>query len=306
WAGASAPSEMTASLVPTSTVSPSGTRISESTPATGEGTSESTLSVETSNSTSSSATGSPTCFIQRVIVPSVTVSPNWGMVMSANVQTSSGQGEHGLAERLRQGGVRLDEVGNLVRGGLPVDGQVGLAQLLGHPGADHVDAQDPPGLAVGPLLADHLDETLGLADDEGSSIAPVGILLGHHVETRLSGRLLGKTGEGHLRVAVDTPRHLAVVDGYDGVAQDLVDDHDRFREAHMRQGGRVDEVPGGEHARLPGLHVLVHFAEVDRRRKAIVAGSVPGHRDRGPDLDAALLERAEHHLRHVLVASRQD
>ena len=48
-----------------------------------DGTSESTLSVDTSNSTSSSSTRSPTCLAHRVIVPSVTVSPSCGIVMSA-------------------------------------------------------------------------------------------------------------------------------------------------------------------------------------------------------------------------------
>ena len=66
----------TASTTPTSAVSPSGTRISVSTPATGDGTSESTLSVDTSNRISSSATESPTALNQRVMVPSVTVSPS--------------------------------------------------------------------------------------------------------------------------------------------------------------------------------------------------------------------------------------
>ena len=47
------------------------------------GTSVSTLSVDTSNSGSSSATVSPTCLNQRVIVPSVTDSPSWGITMSA-------------------------------------------------------------------------------------------------------------------------------------------------------------------------------------------------------------------------------
>ena len=58
-AGAAAPSETTARTVPTSTVSPSGTRISARTPAAGEGTSESTLSVETSKRGSSRAIGLP-------------------------------------------------------------------------------------------------------------------------------------------------------------------------------------------------------------------------------------------------------
>ena len=69
--------------VPTSTVSPSGTRISVNVPATGDGTSVSTLSVDTSNNGSSAATVSPTCLNHCVIVPSVTVSPSWGRVTSA-------------------------------------------------------------------------------------------------------------------------------------------------------------------------------------------------------------------------------
>ena len=64
------------------TVSPSGTRSSATTPATGEGISESTLSVEISSSASSTAMGSPGAFSQAVIVPSVTVSPIWGIVTS--------------------------------------------------------------------------------------------------------------------------------------------------------------------------------------------------------------------------------
>jgi len=74
---------MTASTTPTSTVSPSATLISTRVPAVGEGTSESTLSVETSKSGSSSATASPTALNHLVIVPSVTVSPSCGIVMSA-------------------------------------------------------------------------------------------------------------------------------------------------------------------------------------------------------------------------------
>ncbi len=66
--------------MPTSTVSPSATRISSTVPDAGDGTSVSTLSVEISTSTSSAATGSPTCFAQDRIVPSVTVSPNCGIV----------------------------------------------------------------------------------------------------------------------------------------------------------------------------------------------------------------------------------
>ena len=85
-AAAPAPSALTtARTVPTSTVSPSWTRISARRPAAGDGTSESTLSVETSKSGSSRATASPTYLSHLVTVPSVTVSPSWGIVTSANV-----------------------------------------------------------------------------------------------------------------------------------------------------------------------------------------------------------------------------
>ena len=63
---------------PTATTAPSPATISASTPASGDGTSESTLSVETSYSGWSAATDSPTPTNQRVMVPSVTVSPSCG------------------------------------------------------------------------------------------------------------------------------------------------------------------------------------------------------------------------------------
>ena len=133
---ATAPSALTtASTVPTSTVSPSWTRISANVPAAGDGTSESTLSVDTSKSGSSRATASPTALSHLVIVPSVTVSPSWGMVTSANVQPPSGERQHRLTERLRQRGMRLDELPHLLGRGLPVHRHVPLPQLLGHPRA---------------------------------------------------------------------------------------------------------------------------------------------------------------------------
>ena len=70
---------MTASCAPTATVSSSATVMPRSTPDTGEGISVSTLSVETSSSGSSALTCSPSRFSQRVTVPSVTLSPSWGI-----------------------------------------------------------------------------------------------------------------------------------------------------------------------------------------------------------------------------------
>jgi hypothetical protein len=70
---------MMASSAPTAAVSSSATLISRTVPATGEGISVSTLSVETSSSGSSTSTVSPTCLSQRVTVPSVTLSPRAGI-----------------------------------------------------------------------------------------------------------------------------------------------------------------------------------------------------------------------------------
>ncbi len=87
-AGAAAPDPITASFVPTSTVSPSWTKICCSIPVPGEGTSVSTLSVEISSSGSSAATSSPSCLSHFVIVPSETETPIWGMTTSMAVSVA--------------------------------------------------------------------------------------------------------------------------------------------------------------------------------------------------------------------------
>ena len=61
---------------PTGTTASCAVLISKRIPATGDGISVSTLSVETSTIASSTFTESPTFFNQRVTVPSVTDSPN--------------------------------------------------------------------------------------------------------------------------------------------------------------------------------------------------------------------------------------
>src|SRR5215218_2419024 len=66
--------------VPTSTVVPSETRNFSIVPATGEGSSALTLSVSTSAKGSSISTSSPSALSQRVMVPSVTLSPSCGIV----------------------------------------------------------------------------------------------------------------------------------------------------------------------------------------------------------------------------------
>ncbi len=278
---------------PTSTVSPSGTRISDTTPATGDGTSESTLSVETSNSGSSSATWSPTSLNHLVIVPSVTVSPSWGIWMSAMAwclaldRLDLGVVEGGAAAQWSRRPVRSctvspnssDSVGwgwmncaDLVDRRLPVDGQVALAQLLGDPRADHVDAEDRARGAVGVLLGDDLHQALLVADDLGPAVGAVAVLGGDDVVAGLLGVGLGVAGEGHLGPAVDAPRHLAVVDRHALLAEDALDGEHPLGEADVGELRRGDAVADGPHAVLGGRHVLVDLHEaalVERDRGAV-------------------------------------
>jgi len=70
---------ITATGVPIGTDPPSSTSTTRRNPATADGTSVSTFSVDTSNSVSSTATGSPTALAHEVMVPSTTVSPSCGI-----------------------------------------------------------------------------------------------------------------------------------------------------------------------------------------------------------------------------------
>src|SRR3984957_4507772 len=101
WAFAAATpplTPITATTVLIWTVVPACTLISESTPATGEGISASTLSVEISNNGSSCCTVSPGCFSHLVMVPSKIDSPIWGMMTSlAEAGAAVAAGAGGLA-----------------------------------------------------------------------------------------------------------------------------------------------------------------------------------------------------------------
>ena len=83
---------MSARRAPTATVVSTGTSIARSVPATGDGISVSTLSVETSRSASSTATESPTFFSQRVTVPSLTDSPSAGIVITVPADGAAATG----------------------------------------------------------------------------------------------------------------------------------------------------------------------------------------------------------------------
>ena len=69
----------------------------------------------------------------------------------------------------------------------------------------------------------------------------------HDVVPGLARLLLGEPAPRDLGMRVDDPRDLPVVDRRDRLAEDGLHDHDRLREADVRELRRVDHVAGGEH-----------------------------------------------------------
>ena len=82
-------SPIKANSAPTSTTSSSWAANESRIPVTGEGISVSTLSVEISTRGSSVLTWSPTFFNQRVMVPSVTLSPSCGILTETDIGAPS-------------------------------------------------------------------------------------------------------------------------------------------------------------------------------------------------------------------------
>ena len=95
---------MMATTLSTGTVSPASARTSARTPPAGDGTSASTLSVETSNSGSSRSTRSPTRLFHRTIVPSAMDSPSCGMSTSLAIGSLQSDGRKGPEARLTRTG----------------------------------------------------------------------------------------------------------------------------------------------------------------------------------------------------------
>src|SRR5262249_1176913 len=153
-----------------------------------------TLSVETSKSGSSANTWSPTCLSQRVIVPSVTVSPSCGIVMSTKrllvasaVPRAPGEGEHRLPEELAQGWVCGHRVGNVGWGGVAVDWEIPVGDELGCPGTGDVHAEHGS-----VSLGDDLHDALGLADDHRPGVPVEAVHRGDDVVAALTRLVLGE------------------------------------------------------------------------------------------------------------------
>ena len=150
------------------------------------------------------------------------------------------------------------------------------------------------------------------------------------------------TDEAHLGMAVDAPGDVRVVDGHRVLAEQVADGEHALGEAHMRERGCGDEVAHRPHAGLGGAAAFVddhvtavgdlHGGALD---EAVRVGAATDrdhdHVDRdgltlaerhrgatgelelvalhlyaGAHVDAALLERPQHHSGDVLVATGQD
>ena len=102
-----APSLTTPSRAPGVTVAPSSAVISLSVPSAGAATSRLTLSVSSSTSTSSFFTASPAFFDHLATVASLTLSPSWGVTISAmgSLEGEAWNAGADLRERLVQEGL---------------------------------------------------------------------------------------------------------------------------------------------------------------------------------------------------------
>src|SRR4051794_32160652 len=177
---------ISASSWPTWIVSPSATWILASTPLTGEGTSASTLSVETSTSGSSASTWSPSCFSHVRTVPSVTDSPIAGMVTCVVVSTAMRSTERStLSALLTHEFIRPDE------------GPDGADD--GHrDGEPQRDDPAPQGDQRGETHGDPA-EAVGHAEDELQGVQPRHQPHGqkHHIDGRMRERGALEAREGH-------------------------------------------------------------------------------------------------------------
>src|ERR1700689_1449840 len=133
--------------------------------------------------------------------------------MSANVKAPSGKCYHRLAERLGERWMRLYELRYFIGCRFPIDRQVTLSQLFGHPRPNHVDPKDTTSPTIRAKFGDDLYETLGLTEDACPSVTAEGVLLNDDLEASLSRGVLGQARECDLGMRVDAPRYLAVIDG---------------------------------------------------------------------------------------------
>ncbi|CAB4808335.1 unannotated protein [freshwater metagenome] len=155
----------------------------------------------------------------------------------------------------------LDELGHLGHGRLPVHGEIAAGQLLGHPRADHMDTQDLTCRAISILLGNDLHEAVDLPEDLGTAVCPEWVLGNHHVESGRTRLLLVRPGPRHFGMAVDGPRHPAVVDWMRVLAEQVLHGKNSLCVADVSELRSVDEVADCVHTRFPGAAVRVNLHE---------------------------------------------
>src|SRR5665647_2067882 len=171
------------------------------------------------------------------------------------VQRLPGQRQVGFAEGFVLGRVRVDELGDVGGQRLPVVDQLGLADLLAHTGADHVDTDDR---AV--LLADQLDEALG-PQDLALAVAAEVVVVGLDLAELLLGLGLGVADGGDLGVAVGDAGYAHLVDHRRVEAGDLLGDEDALGESAVGQLQAGHDVADGVDALDVGLAALAGHDE---------------------------------------------
>ena len=171
-----------------------------------------------------------------MIVPSVTVSPSCGIVMSANVETPSGEGEHRLAEGLGKRRVRLDELTRSRRAWLPSSPTGTPARAARSPtGPTMWTPSSRPARPSGSFSQMTFTRPSVSPRMRARPLPPKGSRLRDDLEAGVQGALLGHAHERHLRMAVDAPGHLAVVDRNGRLAEDLLHHEDRLGKTDVSQ-----------------------------------------------------------------------
>ena len=120
---------------------------------------------------------------------------------------------------------------------------------LGDFGADHVGAEELPGL----LVEDHLDQTLVLAERDGLAVADERKAADADVEFALFRRLLGQARRGDLRRAIGAAGNEPLVDRVRVQAFDGLDADDAFVLGLVRKQRRAGDVADRVNAGHVGL-----------------------------------------------------
>ncbi len=168
-AGVLAPMEIRAISAPTSTVASVSAAIAASVPDTGAGISVSTLSVEISTSGSSASTASPTDFNQRVMTPSVTLSPSAGRTTETSEPLDTGSGMAGPGVAGSEGAASAGAAGSAgVSATTGSDGSDGsLEGTAAASSGSPMTASTPPTSTVSSSVASMLSST----PDAGAGIS---------------------------------------------------------------------------------------------------------------------------------------